>query len=68
MKGIKLTRRLSRRSVLTNMSGSRCIPTQQPLTKIFVAWGITAGEISYIQNENLNVKLVKKTKENIYQS
>lgn len=43
-----VTRRLSFLNVLTNISGSRWIPIQQPFTKIFVAWGITAGEISYI--------------------
>lgn len=49
-KGI-LTRLLNLLKVLTNISGSRWIPTQQPLTKIFVAWGITAGEISYNQEK-----------------
>jgi len=42
-----VTLRLSFLNVLTNISGSRWIPIQQPFTKIFVAWGITAGEISY---------------------
>lgn len=49
-----LTRLLSRLNVFTNISGSRWMPTQQPLTKIFVAWGITAGDISYNYGEMSN--------------
>jgi hypothetical protein len=30
------------------------MPTQQPFTKIFVAWGITTGEISYM-DENKQI-------------
>lgn len=42
------------------------MPTQQPLTKIFVAWGITAGDISYIQsrrgkgNKNLTITFTQQ--------
>mmetsp|Transcript_28574 Transcript_28574/g.54589 ORF Transcript_28574/g.54589 Transcript_28574/m.54589 type:complete len:208 (-) Transcript_28574:1371-1994(-) len=40
------TWRRSWRSVRTSSSGSRWMPTQQPLTKILVAEGMTEGEIS----------------------
>jgi len=46
-----VTRRLNFLKVLTNISGSRWIPIQQPFTKILVAWGITAGEISYVERK-----------------
>lgn len=45
----KHTRLLSNLKVLTKRSGLRWMPTQQPLTKILVAWGMTAGDISYNQ-------------------
>mmetsp|Transcript_70068 Transcript_70068/g.222090 ORF Transcript_70068/g.222090 Transcript_70068/m.222090 type:complete len:218 (-) Transcript_70068:405-1058(-) len=40
------TCRRSCRRLRTRVSGSRCTPTHCPLRKIFVACGITAGEIS----------------------
>ena len=49
-----VTRRLRLLNVVTNLSGSRLMPTQQPFTKIFVAFGISAGEISYM-DENKQI-------------
>jgi len=56
-----VTRRLSILNVVTNISGSRWIPIQQPFTKIFVAWGITAGVISYADGEqtSLSIEIIR---------